>query len=280
MRFNTYPRGDPRYYVPLAERIEAVQQATLEEVRQFYRRFWGTARGEIAIVGDFDAAAAEALIRETFATWASPAPYARVLPEPREVPPARLVVDTPDKENAFYRARLNLTLRDDDPDFPALLLANHIFGGGAGLSSRLIDRVRQRDGISYGAGSTLIVRPLDRAGAWQIGGLVAPQNVGRFEAAVREEIDRMLKDGFTAREIEDARNGLLQERLLARADDATLAANWTQLLDAGRTFAFSRQLEERLRALTAADVLAAVRRHIDPARMTVVIAGDAKKGAR
>ncbi|MCX7902414.1 MAG: insulinase family protein, partial [Burkholderiaceae bacterium] len=149
-----------------------------------------------------------------------------------------------------------------------------------GLRSRLIDRVRQREGISYGAGSALIVRTHDRAGAWQISGLVAPQNVSRFEVAVREEIERMLKDGFNAREIEDARKGLLQERLLARADDATLAVQWTQLLDADRTFAFSRQLEERLRALTAAQVLAAVRRHIDPARMTVVIAGDAKKGVR
>jgi zinc protease len=278
--FNTYPPGDPRYYMPLAERIEALQKATVEDARRFHRNFWGTARGEIAVVGDFDAREIEPLVRELFAGWHSKAPYARVLPEPRAVPAKRIFIDTPDKENAVYRARINVALRDDDADFPPLLLANYIFGGGQGLSNRLIDRVRQRDGISYAAGSALLVRSLDRAGAWQIGGLVAPQNAQRFESAVREEIERMLKDGFTPKEVDDARNGLLQERLLGRSDDGTLAAAWINLLDADRTFAFSKRVEDRLRALTPADVLAAVRRHIDAAKMTVVIAGDAKKGAQ
>jgi zinc protease len=278
--FNTYPPGDPRYYVPLAERIEAVQKASPEDVRRFHAEYWGTSRGEIAVVGDFEAKEIEPLLRELFGAWVSPASYARVLQEPREVAPARVIIDTPDKENAVYRARINVTLRDDDPDYVPLALANYAFGGGPGLSNRLIDRVRQRDGISYYAGSALFVRSHDRAGAWQIIGLAAPQNAGRLEQATREEIERLLKDGVTAKEVEDARNGMLQERLLGRSDDATLAAAWIGLLDADRTFAFSRQFEDRLRALTPADVLAAVRRHLDPSRLTVVIAGDAKKGVK
>jgi zinc protease len=278
--FNTYPEGDPRYYTPLAARIDAVNKLTLDDVRRFHAEFWGTARGEIAIVGDFDDTAIEALIRDIFAAWRSPAPYAPILAEPREVKPARIVVDTPDKENAFYRARVNLALRDDDPDYPALLLANYIFGGGPGLSNRLVERVRQRDGISYGAGSALLVNSRDRAAAWQIAGLVAPQNAARFEQAVREEVERMLKGGFTAKEIEDAKNGLLQERLLNRSQDGTVAQTWVGLLDVDRTFAFSKLIEERIRSLTPADVSAAVRRHIDPARLTVVLAGDASKGVK
>jgi zinc protease len=278
--FNAYPEGDPRHYVPLAARIEAVNKLTLDDVKRFHADFWGTARGEIAIVGDFDDAAIEALIRDVFAAWRSPAPYAPILAEPRDVKPTRIVIDTPDKENAFYRARINVALRDDDADYAPMLIANYVFGGGPGLSNRLVDRVRQRDGISYGAGSALLVNSRDRAGAWQIAGLVAPQNAARFEQAVREELGRMLKDGFTAKEIEDAKNGLLQERLLNRAQDGVVAQAWVGLLEVDRTFAFSKRTEDRIRALTAADVIAAVRRHVDPDRMTVVIAGDAKKGAR
>lgn len=278
--FNTYPPGDPRYYMPLAERIEAVQKASLDDVRRFHADFWGTSRGEIAVVGDFDDRATETLLRELYAGWTSKAPYARVLQEPRAIEAKRMFIDTPDKENAFYRARINLTLRDDDPDYAPLLLANYMFGGGPGLSNRLVDRVRQRDGISYGAGSNLLVRTHDRAAAWQIGGIAAPQNSAKLEQAVREEIERMLKDGFSQKDVDDARNGLLQERLVTRSDDAAVAGAWVGLLDAGRTFAFSKQLEDRLRALTPADVNAAVRRHIDPAKISAAIAGDAKKGAR
>ncbi len=278
--FNTYPPGDPRYYIPLADRIEAIQNAKLEDVRRFHDDFWGTSRGEIGIVGDFDDKAIEALLRELFPGWASKAPYARVLQEPRDVAATRLFIDTPDKENAFYRARENLTMRDDDPDYPALMVVNQIFGGGSGLANRLIDRVRQRDGISYGAGSGFVVRTHDRAAFWSIGGLVAPQNATRFEVAVREEIERLLKDGVTQKELDDARNGLLQERLVARSDDATLAGAWTANLDAGRTFTFSKQFEDRIRALSVADVNAAARRYIDPAKLTVIVAGDSKKGAK
>lgn len=279
--FDTYPAGDPRAYIPLQERIRQVEAATLEEVRQFHADFWGTARGEIAIVGDFDDKVAEALVRELFAGWASKAPYAPVLAEPREVKAQRIVIDTPDKENAFYRARINLVLRDDDPDYAPLVLANYVFGGGGGLSNRLMERVRQRDGISYGAGSGLLVNSRDRAGGWQIAGLVAPQNSARFEQAVREELQRMLKEGLTDKEIADAKNGLLQERVLNRSNDGTVASTWTAYLDLGRTFtSYSLALDERIRSLTAAEVNAALRRHLDPAKMTVVIAGDAAKGAK
>jgi len=279
--FDTYPAGDPRAYIPLEERIRQIDAATVEQVRQFHADFWGTARGEIAIVGDFDDQAAEALIRELFPVWPSKAPYAPVLAEPREVKAQRIAIDTPDKENAFYRARINLTLRDDDPDYAPLVLANYVFGGGSGLSNRLMDRVRQRDGISYGVGSGLLVGSRDRAAGWQIAGLVAPQNAAKFEQAVREELERMLQDGLTEKEIEDARNGLLQERVLNRSNDGTVASVWTGYLDLGRSFtSYSQAFDDRIRGLTAAEVNAALRRHLDPAKMTVVVAGDAAKGAK
>ena len=279
--FDTYPRGDPRAYIPLEDRIRQVEATSVDDVKNFHREFWGTARGDIAIVGDFDDRAAEALIRELFAGWDSKAPYALILSEPREVAAQRIAVDTPDKENAYYRARINLALRDDDPDYAPLVLANYVFGGGPGLSNRLVNRVRQQDGISYGAGSALTAGSRDRAASWQIAGLVAPQNVGRFEQAVREELDRMLKDGLSEKEIADAKNGLLQERLMGRSADGTVASAWTSYLDLGRTFtSYSLAFEDRIRSLTPAEVNAALRRHVDPAKMTVVVAGDASKGAK
>lgn len=278
--FDTYPVGDPRHYLSLKERIAAVQAVTLDEVKAFYDGFWGTARGQIAIVGDFDAATAEERIRALFPTWVSRAPYARILREPHDVAAIRIFVDTPDKENASYRARLPLDLRDDDPDAPALMLANEIIGGGSGLHSRLVDRVRQKDGLSYGIGSGLLVGGYDRAAAWGIGAIAAPQNVDKVEAATREELERLRRDGFDKSELDDARRGALEERRMARSDDATVAAAWVANLDLGRTFAFSRQLEDRVRALTVAQLDDVVRRYLDPARLTVVIAGDAKKGAK
>jgi len=278
--FDAYPVGDPRHYLSLQDRIAAVEAVTLADVKDFYRQYWGTARGQIAIVGDFDADAAEARIRALFPSWTSGVPYAEILREPHAVEPTRVFIDTPDKENAVYYAKLSLDLRDDDPDAPALMLANEMIGGGSGLHSRLVDRVRQKDGLSYGIGSGLVVGGHDRAAAWAVRAMAAPQNVDKVESDVREELERLRKDGFTKAEIDDARRGALEERRMARSDDAAVAGAWVSNMDLGRSFAFSRQLEDKVRALTPDQINDTVRRRLDPAKLTVVIAGDAKKGAQ
>ncbi|HVG05618.1 MAG TPA: insulinase family protein, partial [Burkholderiaceae bacterium] len=116
--------------------------------------------------------------------------------------------------------------------------------------------------------------------SWTLGAIMAPQNVAKAEQALRDEIERARKEGFTAKEVEDAKKGTLQERATNRSQDQVLAGAWTANMDLGRTFAFSKQFEERLRAVTVDQVNAAFRKYIDPARMTFAIAGDAKKGAK
>jgi zinc protease len=277
--FSTYAVGDPRRYIPLTERIEAVKNISLADVQGFFDRFWGTARGEIALVGDFDPDQVEPLVTERFASWKSKAPYQRLLNDVVDVPATRIFIDTTDKENAVYRARIGLDLRDDDPDAPALALATRIIGGGSGLHNRLVDRIRQKDGLSYGIGAGLVVNGRDRAASWGVGAIAAPQNVNRVEQEVREELERVLRDGFTDEEIQQAKQGYRQERVLGRSEDGALAAGWVGNLDLDRTYEFSRQFEARVDAVTAEQLLSVVHKYLDLSKMTVVVAGDAKKGA-
>jgi len=277
---DTYPPGDPRHYLSVSERIEAINGLTVDDAKAFFDQFWGSARGQVAIVGDFDDVAAEHEIETLFSSWRSKAPFAHILREPRTVPAERIFLDTPDKENAVYRARALLDLRDDDPDAPALILANEILGGGSGLHSRLADRVRQKDGLSYGIASGLSIDGRDRAATWGIFAIAAPQNVNHVEADIREEIDRLRNSGFGKDEVRDAEDGLLQQRALARSDDAIVAAVWLSYLDLDRSFAFSRKMDDAIRALTPEQLTETVRRYLDPAKMTVVVAGDAHKGAK
>ena len=275
--FNTYPRGDPRYSPSLEESLEDVKATKLEDARRFHQRFYGAAPAQIAIVGDFDDRQAEALIRELFADWKPQVPFAEVLSEHRDIPPADKVVNTPDKENAVIIARLNVQMRDDDPDFPALYLANYILGGGAGFDSRLAARIRQKEGLSYDVGASLGVGALDRAGNWTAYAIAAPGNVAKVEAALRDELARALKEGFTDAEVASAKSGVMQMRVQNRAQDSTLAPAWVALMHLGRTFQFSKQFEEKILALKPAELQAALRKYVDPSKLTVVKAGDFTK---
>jgi zinc protease len=272
-RFDPYPRGDIRGTDSVDDEISDIKAVTVDAVRAFHRDFYGASHGELVIVGDFDAAATLPLLEKLFGAWPSAAAYAPLTQVNKEVPAFKQALDTPDKENAFYMARINLDLNSDDPDYPALMLADHIFGAG-GLKSRLMDRIRQKEGLSYGGSSQLSAGDLDRAGAFVIGAIAAPQNLERLDTAVRQELARALKDGFTEQELAGAKSGILQERLQNRTEDGVLAQGWANYLFLGRTFAWSAQFEKKLIAVTVPQLNAAFRKAIDPAKMSVVTAGD------
>ncbi|CAN7508942.1 pitrilysin family protein [Pseudoduganella sp. LjRoot289] len=274
--YNHYPKGDVRYVMSVDEQLAAIKALTLDEVKAYHREFYGASHGELAIVGDFDSPAAQAVVAEELGNWSSKANYARVLDANVERAPLHKVIDTPDKENGFYSARVDIDMNTEDPDFVALELANYIFGDG-GLKSRLMDRIRQKDGLSYGGGSGLSVSDVDRASNLSISAIAAPQNLKKLEAAIREEVARALKDGFTAAEVAGAKSGMLQQRIQNRSQDGILAGGWANFLYLNRTYAWSQAYEDKLKALTPAQVNAAFRKAVDVNKLSVVVAGDQSK---
>lgn len=253
-----------------------MQATSRDEVRAFHRDFFGASNAELSIVGDFDPGQAQQVIADTLGQWVSPSRYARMEEAHFDVPPLRQVINTPDKENGFYLARLNLELRDDDPDYSALMVGGYLFGG-AGMDSRLLQRIRQKEGWSYDGGAGFGVGALDRAASFTISAIAAPQNLPRVEAAVREELDRLRQQGFSAEEVAGAQSALMQTNVRARTQDANLASGWIDYLYLGRTFAWGKGLEDKIRALTLEQVNAAWQRAIDPAQLSVVLAGDQAK---
>jgi len=273
---NPYARGDLRYTPTFDETEADLKALSVDRVRAFHGRFLSAASAEFAAVGDFDAAALRATLVAGFGDWRSPAdgalPYVRVARPLVAAPPVRLVIDTPDKQNANLEAALALPLDDTQADYAAMVLANHIFGGGG--NSRLWKRIRETEGLSYDVRSVVEWSSLEPNSRWLSSAIFAPQNRVRVEAAWREELARSVKDGFTQAELDEARTSLLNYRRLARAQDAVLASRALADLYLGRSFAFSQQVDDRLAAVTLAQLNAAWRRYIDPARMAVAWGGD------
>lgn len=275
---NPYPRGDLRYTSTFDEQIQNLQGLTVERLRAFHRRFYSAANADFAAAGDFDPVAIRQALETALGDWRAPAEgpvaYAR-LPLPMvTVPPARFQLATPDKQNAYLRVHLALPLAELHADYPALLVANEIFSAGGG--SRLWERMRERDGLSYGINSGIVWNPIEANSRYIIAGIFAPQNLAKMELALREEAERARRDGFTADEFERMRSGLMQQRRLGRAQDAAIASGLLRNLTLGRTFAVSQQVDDAITKLTLADVNAAMRKYIDPALWTVGWGGDFK----
>ena len=269
---NPYPRGHWLYTESTDERLDDLKAARLEDAKRCYAELVGASGAQFVAVGDFDPEALSRLVEELFGGWKNPAPYTRIPARYFERLPLEQTVATPDKANAVLRAALNLPLRDDHADFPALILGNYLLGGTS--SARLPARVREKEGLSYSTYSYLSAGSLDAAGAFGLSSIYAPQNRDRVERAIREELERALAEGFSEAEVAAAKKGLLEARAVARAQDRGLAARLANYLFVGRTFAWDIDFEKRIAALGPGEVRDALRRHIDPGKLSVLKAGD------
>jgi len=269
-----YSKDNTRYVPTIDEEIERVRNASIAQVTELYRDYLGAQAGELTIVGDFDANACLPILQPALAGWTAAKPYARIaMPLAAEVPGAQHTINTPDKANATYTAGLEFAMNDDDADYPALVMGDYILGAGT-LSSRLGVRIRQKDGLSYGVTSRFSASALDQRASFGITAICNPKNIDRLRQDVQEELDRLLRDGVTQQELDNARQGYLQARKVARSTDTALAGQLTTLRYEGRTMARQAQLEKKIEALTPEQIVTALRKHIDPKKLVIVTAGD------
>lgn len=271
---NPYSADDPRYAPTFAEVEQRLKALTVEQVRDFHSRFLGASQAQFSAVGSFDEAAVRAAAQRAFGGWASATAVQRVPSPLVQLPPARLVTRTPDKQNAVLGLRLPLAVKELDADHAPLLLANFIVGGSP--SSRLWVRVREKEGLSYGLGTQISFNPHEASSAFSGSAAFAPGNRARVEAAMREELERSVREGFTETEVNQAKQGLLNFRRLSRAQDESLAGNLVSNEWLGRDFKSSQALDEAIAKVTPAQALDAWRRHIDLSRLVWVLAGDFK----
>jgi zinc protease len=272
-----YLKDDVRYVPTLEETLDRTQHVTLEQIKTLYETQIGGSHAELGVVGDFDPESTLRLVKEMLSGWESKVPFERI---------DRKVADngtglkedivTPDKSNAEYLAGLSIPLSDSDPDYPALRIGNVIFGGST-LASRLGDRIRQKDGLSYGATSSFVASSRDPVASLTVTVSTNPANIDKVTAAVMEELQRFLKDGPTDKELADAKQAFVEAQKVGRTGDAAIAGQIVSNLNTGRTFAFAADQEKAILALTPSKVADAFRKHVDPNRLVIVRAGDFQK---
>jgi zinc protease len=268
-----YPKTDPRYISTFDEEIATIKALTIDEVKKFYKDFYGANNATMALVGDFDTNELKTLATELFGNWKSGQAYVRITNKATAVPAINESIETPDKANAFFVAAYNFDFRDDNADYPSLVLGNFMLGGGF-LNSRLATRIRQKDGLSYGVGSQFSAGALDPIGSFFAYAIYAPENAEKLEKAFKEEIEKVAATGFTAEEITEAKSGWSQSRTVNRAQDAGLAGTLNNYLFIKRDLKWDEEFEKKVMALTPEQINAAMKKHLKLESFSIIKAGD------
>ena len=269
-----YPKDDVRYVMSVEEEIDLYSNVTVDEIRALHAGFLSNQAGEVSVVGDFDPEEVKTLLNTELADWKTSQPYVRVEREAHpDIDPSLDIIETPDKANAFFYSGQQYDLKDSDPEYASLVLGNFILGGGS-LSSRLGNRVRQQEGLSYGVRSGVSARAKDDRVDFTLYAITNPQNRDKLIAVIREELDKIRKDGITQEELDQAKVAYLQAARVRRSNDSALTSELLSTMFNDRTMAHYAEHDAQIGAATVESVNKAIKKYIDPEKLVMAIAGD------
>ncbi len=275
---NPYPRDDVRYIPTVAESIERLKAVDADDLRAIHKELYGASDSCITVVGDFDKAEVVAAAEKMMGSWKSPRRFKRIETEFRgDIQGGEDVILTPDKKNAMVACAVNIEMRDDDPEYPALHLANYVLGSSA--KSRLLERMRQKEGLSYGAGSGFMADSEDRNAFFFGYGICAPDKADQAYDSMLDEFAILVRDGIGAEELASAKASYALQVKTKLASDGAVARMLNEGLYLERTMAFQKDLSQNVQDLTPSQVHKALKKHLNLARMMKVKAGDLKPAA-
>jgi len=268
------PKDDVRYTPTLAEKLARTESLSIEQIKTLYENYLGGQHGEVVVIGDFDPEPVLAELDKMFSNWTAKEAYARIEePANPKAASGRVSIETPDKANAVYIAGLALPVSDSHPDYEAMLIGNYIMGGGP-LSSRISDRVRKQDGLSYTAMTQFQADSQDERGLYMTFCISNPANTEKVVSTVAEVNQTVLTSGVTEDELNKAKESYLTNRQGNRAKDEGLAETLLKNLKSSRTMQFHAAGDRKIESLTKESVDAALKQLIQPEKMTIITAGD------
>ncbi len=270
-----YPKAHPLYVPTTEEQIASIKALRLPDVKKF-AGWLGTSNATMTIVGDVDAAAVKTWVEKTWGNWKSPKPWKRIARKYTQTTGAEKMLDFPDKSNAVIVAVHAIPLKDDDADAPAMSVANYTFGGG-GFVSRLLTRLRQKDGLSYGAFSAVQLVPFDQAGGFFAGGFLNPSNAKKGMAAMLEELNRFITGGITNDELTGAKQGIWSSFERNLSNDGAVMGMLSEGLYLERKMDYWEKYYASIKALTLDQVNSVIKKYLKADQLVKLTAGDVKK---
>ena len=255
------------------------EYATLDRIHRddlvkFYQRYYFPKNVMLAVYGDFSAAAMKAQLEKLFADWTVEQPAVPTFPPVTAKPaPGIYFAEKPDVTQTFFSmGELGGTLRDKD--YPALEVAAHILGEG--FSSRLVSEIRTKLGYAYDISAAWAAN-YNSPGTFQIEGSTKSASTTEALSAIEREIEKMRTAEVTERELDEAKQGVLNSFVFFFDSPAKTLNRVMRYEYFGYPKDFLDQYQKAIAAVTRADVLRAAKEHFLPQNLTIVAVGNSKE---
>ena len=266
-----FPLGHPNRAPSDEDYLAALETATLAEITAFHTAHYGPSGARLVMVGDLDDAQIEDALIKGFRGWQGGRPFPIRPPAPRLTQSRTERVAMPGKTSVSLVMGQPSGLRYADANYPALSMATAVFGSGF-FSARLLDIIRNREGLTYGIGAAL-TEDTQTDGAWAIHATFAPELLAQGTAATWRELRRFHANGLTADELATFKVTLTGSYKVALATTGGLARTLLNALQRGYDVSWIDTFPSTVQALTLAEVNASITKFLDPEKMVTVFAG-------
>jgi zinc protease len=266
-----YPLGHPNRQPATEELLAAIDEAKLADVQTFHKKYYGPAHLTLVVVGDVDAPQIQTELGKSFAGWTGGMPV---------IHPAKAgSTDAPKAQNVFMADKTSVSvvmgqstgLKYSDPDYQALRLATAVLGG-SGFSGRLMQTVRDKEGLTYGIYSNTSNDTFSD-GDWKITATFAPALLEKGLASTKQQLASWYEKGITPAELDYRKNNLIGSFKVSLATTDGMAASLLNAVHRGYDVTWLDQYPKVIDALSLDQVNGAVKKHLKPDDMFLIKAG-------
>lgn len=274
-----YPKGHPLYTNDADESLAEINKIKLDDVKKYYAEYYGANNSTSVFVGQLDQPKITGFLNRSLGKWNAKMAYKRLEPKYFDVAGTTESVNTPDKTNAVLMGSINLNISQQNNDYPAVFMADNLLGGGAFLSSRIPQRLREKEGMSYGAGTYMGLQYKYNVGTWGVYAFYNPLYQGRIDTALHEEIEKAKTAGFTQEELTNAVKAYLEGNKTTLGVNGAVANLIQQYMRDDRDLTQYTDFENKVKAIDLNKVNDAMKKYFNTSKLILIFSGDFKKKA-
>jgi len=265
-----YPAGHPNRPATTQEMLSALDHTELEDVKAFYAKYYGPAHFTLVIVGDLDLPKIQSQLRRDLAGWKGGVDALRQARAGTAGGAREEKVAMADKTSVSIVLGQASGLRYADADSIPLRVGAAVLGSG--FTGRLMQIVRDREGLTYGIGAYLD-NDTFTDGDWRVSGSFAPQLLDKGIASTRRELERWWRDGITADELAARKTDLIGSYKVSLATTDGMASVMLRFIQRGKPLSWLDDYPKAVAAVTLEQVNGAIHKYLNPDKMVLVEAG-------
>ncbi|MBD0825474.1 M16 family metallopeptidase [Aestuariibaculum marinum] len=265
-----YPKGHPNYESDIETTIKQIEAATIDDLKAFHRKYFGTAGMHLVAVGDIDTKNLYGALKTNFSRWNGGTSGKGMFNEPSTANALTEVVTIPKKPSAELFIGKYTGIERNDDDYIPFFIGNTVLGGG--FSGRLMQTVRDRDGLTYGiyAGHT---GHNMAGGFWSVNASFNPSLFQKGLDATMIEIKNWIENGITKEELEHCKNNITGSFKVGMATTSGLSSTLLSFLQSGKTPEYLDQYPKDVEAVTLLQVNQAIKKYVDLDKLTIIKSG-------